>query len=369
MVIERNILRGMSARLAAEEAPFDEAPESVLNPMPEPPVSQQASMPSLAPVVPPVPTYREPSFEMPVTVAPVVEVAAAPPEIARGRGAVPEPGPSLAVPDPAVAPRQRDSQLARVIRRTPPTLANLVPAAIAERVGLPERGSEAEPARDTQSAAAPPPVVPAPAARAIDAAILSDMARQLEEALRRPSAAVRPAAADQSAAREPDLPPPAPQSPARMESAPQPEPTRETLAGPPDVDPMAAAMAATAQAPASEAQAIEPEPATDDALFAERPEDRDVEVASAEPPVPPASAPAEPPPIFRASLADAAKAEAIAQPEAPPAAVEPAPVPAQAPPPSPAAPAKAPASPNPFSVEEIEAEFARLLGRPLDRKQ
>ncbi|MGU3361913.1 hypothetical protein ACLBWX_16405 [Methylobacterium sp. M6A4_1b] len=385
VVIERNILRGMSARLAAEETPFDEAPEPVLNPMPEPPVTQQAPLPSLAPVPPPVPPYREPSFEMPVTVAPGIEVASQPPEVARGRGAVPEPGPSLTVSDPAVPPRPRDSQLARVIRRTPPTLANLVPAAIAERVGLAERGSEAEPApaRDAQSSAAPPPVVPAPAARAIDAAILSDMARQLEEALRRPSAAVRPAATDQSAPGEPDRPPAAPQSPGRVESQPQPEPTRETLAGPPGIDPMAAAMAATAQAPAFEERAVEPEPATDDALFAEHPEIRDLDVASAEPPVLQASAPAQPPPIFRASMADAAKAEAIAPPEVPPATIEAPPAiieappafieqrPAAAPtqPPSPPAPAKAPATPNPFSVEEIEAEFARLLGRPLDRKQ
>jgi len=47
--------------------------------------------------------------------------------------------------------------------------------------------------------------------------------------------------------------------------------------------------------------------------------------------------------------------------------------------PAPAAPPVAPAAPptrqpeqkasgNPFSVEEIEAEFARLLGRPLDKR-
>ena len=47
--------------------------------------------------------------------------------------------------------------------------------------------------------------------------------------------------------------------------------------------------------------------------------------------------------------------------------------------PAPAAPPAAPAAPptrqpepkaagNPFSVEEIEAEFARLLGRPLDKR-
>jgi hypothetical protein len=33
---------------------------------------------------------------------------------------------------------------------------------------------------------------------------------------------------------------------------------------------------------------------------------------------------------------------------------------------APAAPKPAQKAPDPFSVEEIEAEFARLLGRPLD---
>ncbi|TXM72099.1 hypothetical protein FV218_14025 [Methylobacterium sp. WL69] len=36
--------------------------------------------------------------------------------------------------------------------------------------------------------------------------------------------------------------------------------------------------------------------------------------------------------------------------------------------PAPARPARPNPAPNPFSVEEIEAEFARLLGRPLDKK-
>jgi hypothetical protein len=45
-------------------------------------------------------------------------------------------------------------------------------------------------------------------------------------------------------------------------------------------------------------------------------------------------------------------------------------VPAPAPPaePAPAPRAETKAAGNPFSVEEIEAEFARLLGRPLDKR-
>ncbi|MDB5591842.1 MAG: hypothetical protein JWR86_2367, partial [Enterovirga sp.] len=34
-----------------------------------------------------------------------------------------------------------------------------------------------------------------------------------------------------------------------------------------------------------------------------------------------------------------------------------------------APPAPPPAKADPFSIEDIEAEFARLLGRPLDKKE
>jgi hypothetical protein len=46
--------------------------------------------------------------------------------------------------------------------------------------------------------------------------------------------------------------------------------------------------------------------------------------------------------------------------------MRPAPEPEPPPPPEPA-PAPGEQQSDPFSVEEIEAEFARLLGRPLDR--
>ncbi|WP_158004074.1 hypothetical protein [Methylobacterium indicum] len=45
-----------------------------------------------------------------------------------------------------------------------------------------------------------------------------------------------------------------------------------------------------------------------------------------------------------------------------------APPPPPAPPEEPAPAAKPASVQNPFSVEEIEAEFARLLGRPLDKR-
>jgi hypothetical protein len=370
VVIERNILRGMSARMASDEPAFDEAPEPVLNTMPEPPVSQQAPVPSLAPAVAPVAPYREPVFEMAVP-PPGADYEAAPPLGDRARVPAPEPMPEVPAPEP-VAPRQRDSQLARVMRRTPPSLANFVPAAIAERVGMPERGSEPETGRDApvEPLAAPAPPVAAPTARGVDAAILSDMARQLEEALRRPSAAVRPAMPVQPPVAEPAAPaihegvPATPEAP--LEHPPEVNPVSPIEA--PAIDPVAAAMAATAEAPASDERvAVEPQPAVDDALFADRIEEPAPEAVPMEPPASPQPAPIEPDPVIHAAVADAPKAEDAA----PPAVIEPPPTAAPAPPPPPPAPAsvKAPASPNPFSVEEIEAEFARLLGRPLDRKQ
>jgi hypothetical protein len=121
-------------------------------------------------------------------------------------------------------------------------------------------------------------------------------------------------------------------------------------------------MAATAQAPAVEDRGIsEPEPAAvDDALFTERAEDEEPVAVPSETPTPAVAEP-RPDPVTHEAVADAPKSEEHAPAEASPAVITP--------PPAPAAPAKPPASPNPFSVEEIEAEFARLLGRPLDRKQ
>ena len=375
VVIERNILRGMSARMASDEAALDEAPEPVLNTMPEPPVPQQGPVPSLAPAAPPVAPYREPVFEMAVP-SPGADYEAAPPLGDRSRASAPEAMPDVSVPEPA-APRQRDSQLARVMRRTPPSLANFVPAAIADRVGLPDRGSESEAGREVPAepvaAPAPPvsaPPVSAPAARGVDAAILSDMARQLEEALRRPAAAVRPAMPIQPPVAETGMPAMREGGPDASEArlAPQPEVNRAPLPGAPAIDPIAAAMAATAETPTSnERTTVEPQPAVDDALFADRIEEPEPEAAPLESPSSPPPAPIEPDPVMHAVVADAPKAEDTA----PPAVIvaPPSPAPTTPPPPPAPAPAKAPASPNPFSVEEIEAEFARLLGRPLDRKQ
>ena len=162
-----------------------------------------------------------------------------------------------------------------------------------------------EPARAPEPA---PVEKPAPAERSgPGVGILSDMAKQLEEALKRPAIPVPPPAV----APAPVVTPPA-----------EPEDVRD-----------------------EEEELSEPAPAeADHVAVNDEPQDEEAlaeEVQSA-PPVRPAPAPEPirpvPPPPASAPL--------------PPQAKEP-----------PAAPQK---PTDPFSVEDIEAEFARLLGRPLD---
>ncbi|TNC07889.1 hypothetical protein FF100_31085 [Methylobacterium terricola] len=285
VVVERNIVRAGGNRVSAELADRSE-PEAPEVPLTLPPGSEPAPLP---------PPFPEP--ETPVRV----------PEPARAAPVFPPP--PEAPPEPARpasrfnASRRVEPPSLRAARQTPPPLetpeappfAVPVPPVVAAPPPMPEPVLPPEPA-------------PAPAGtrgaepRTVDAAILNDMARQLEEALRRPSSAVapaRPAAPVMSAPPEPvqplpepepEPPPPPPPPPPEPAPEPEPEPTPE------------------------------PEPA---------------------PPPPPAPEPApEPPP----------------PPPPPPPPEEPAPA------------SKPPSVQNPFSVEEIEAEFARLLGRPLDKR-
>ena len=190
-----------------------------------------------------------------------------------------------------------------------------------------------------QVPAVPPPLARPTSSRPVDAAILSDMARQLEEALRRPSAAISPSPQA--------VPPKAPTPLAEPKLAPRPEPvldpmTTEKSAPDRPVDPIAAAMAEPADAEPPQA-AVPPKP------------DPSTVKPSLDEPVPSESAP---------DGQDKSEPEVFlpAPPPPLPAAREPASK-------EPLAPRRAPpAAQNPFSVEEIEAEFARLLGRPLDRK-
>lgn len=78
---------------------------------------------------------------------------------------------------------------------------------------------------------------------------------------------------------------------------------------------------------------------------------------------PPSDTPAPPhPELNRAPPEGESPASSIPLPPPPPAANPPEPAPPPEPQPLPAP------KPDPFSIEDIEAEFARLLGRPLDRK-
>ncbi|MCB8822603.1 flagellar biosynthetic protein FliO [Microvirga rosea] len=174
------------------------------------------------------------------------------------------------------------------------------------------------------------PPQPAPAeAKTPDAAILSDMAKQLEEALKRPA---QPAAPPQAVQAAPAAPAFHEDLSDRFDEGRDDDVTEADL----DEDELLV--------PPSDSR-NEPEPVV------EKPE-----------PPRPAPEPVRP-------------AAAAPQPVAPPtqpASPNPAPAPAPAPGPAPIPPAAQPqAAPNPkvsdpFSVEEIEAEFARLLGRPRD---
>lgn len=368
VVIERNINRSIGARLPAEDLPD---PDALLETAP-------AYEPKPAP-------YLEPSFEMPVVVPTPPPASPIPvPGVARSR----EDGPIAREPEPSVepvdvpAPNRPASRLAGAIRRTPPSLVNLVPGAAALRGRL---SDEAEPSANETPAVEPvaepaarlgdvpggtpvgetitvaPPIAAPVASRQIDAAILSDMARQLEEALRRPAAAVR---SSQSARTEPDVTPGLAEpagtetvAPPAVSADPQAGPAIEPAPEPRAVDPIAAAMAASPENPITPDHPPVAADAESDALFDERDPEPVPFMAPNVQPEPEPVRPEPAPPVF-----------VDAPPEPPARQAEP-PAPAPKPGAEPPAPAKpAPTSPNPFSVEEIEAEFARLLGRPLDRK-
>ena len=355
VVIERHIQRGAGARYTAEGGrdPEPAPPDALDGP------GAERFLDSPAP----------PTFAMPEVV---------PPDLPGAEPVHPERTPPL---DPGLfepeepstpASARPASAMSRLIRRTPPPLANLRPDP-AERP-RPEAAAQAAasvPASDPVPEA--PPVIAGRGPRPVDPSVLSDMARQLQVALKRPSSAVTPPPTLPAAA-EPPVP-----APARP-----PEPAPKPL------DPLAAAMAA-AHADPLEAPPAAPPPPQSPPTFV---------------PAPPAPAPKPAPdpaeaksveaksvdakPV-EAKPADIAPAEARApEPKTPepvsaePPLPEPRPEPArrEAPPPEPPKPDLAKPEPskpepapaetgaqNPFSVEEIEAEFARLLGRPLDTKR
>lgn len=382
VVVERNIGRGPAARFTVDEPVPEEDPVEAAPNFPPPP-PREAAFP-----------LREPTFPPREASPPVRDIKV--PEFIAERRAIDGPSPAEPPvttpfvvppsfdPQPPSAPlradrnddtvtvpaaARREPQPARLLRRTPPPLVNMKPDVASER----SRASEPSPAEtpstpavtatepDFEAAfaaalAEPVPVsapMPPAVTRAnepakmgkVDAGILSDMARQLEEALRRPSPGVTPPPSTVTAIPAVDLAPdPAPAEPPPAE--PPVEPTADIPQLPPPSVPEP-----VDEAPVEvPADPREPEPSTDPMAAA---------MASA----------ADTPPDGDGLFEESPKASEPELPAAPESETKPEPEPQPAPPVPPSSkPPASPAGTNPFSVEEIEAEFARLLGRPLDRK-
>jgi hypothetical protein len=334
VVVERNIQRSQRPLPEAALRP-EPAQESLDEPLPDPLV-QGGRLPEPPRALPEMAGRRseplfDPGFEMPVIVPPPVPRSPTVPPVTLPLDAAllggDEPGqdvsaplaptpPAAAEPPAAPAPPAREPAVPRrILSRTAPPLVEPRPGPASER--KPETASGDEAMRQAPSLA-----VPLSDRRSVDPAVLSDMARQLQAALSRPSSAVTPA------------PTPA--------------------AAPEGVDPVAAAMASVPPVPVppelpAPARAPSPPPAA----------------AKPAPPVTPLDQPVAreaSPPAIPAPTASPPVPPAQPTPEKAPSAFQPAP---------PTPPAERPdskTSGNPFSVEEIEAEFARLLGRPLDKR-
>ena len=276
----------------------------------------------------------------------------------------PRPGPDAAVSarlgslaGPGNDASDAEAELAPIAATSPqPARARMEPVLKPDAVApVPVRPSGASPAAPVRATGAPRADVPAPVppaarpASAPDPSLLSDMAKQLEQALRRPAAPAppRPAAAPGVPQVDPAPAQPAPAPPRRPDAVRPVAPTRPVPTPTP------------AEAPAQPDDGAPPGPPTD--MPTRQPPSTPVAapaapvVAAAVPPAGPQPGPATPVPQAGAAPSPA---------PAPPAATPPAGAPA--PSASPVAPARAGPS-DPFSVEEIEAEFARLLGRPLDK--
>ncbi|UVF21165.1 hypothetical protein HPT29_008605 [Microvirga terrae] len=314
VVIETNIVRVAGARIPAPSNDTGvERFEPTLDQPPRPPQVEPNGRPSIeTQLAAQLGAFvRRPSEESEIDqeLAPVATVSAPVPA---------HPEPALK-PDAVAVSAAPAIQGLRAEARTP-SVHNAQPAAVPP-VERPEpRPSMAPPPFQSRPTPVPPPPPappepirePAPIDRpavterpAPGAGLLSDMAKQLEEALKRPA--------------NPVTPPPV---------APAPEADTSEPEGVQDED-----------------EILEPTPADTEhvAVYDRRDEDDRAPILEPAPPARPTPAPepirpVPPPPPVTAPL--------------PPQAKEP-----------PAAPQK---PTDPFSVEDIEAEFARLLGRPLD---
>ena len=379
VVVETNILRSGSRSVAPSYA--DTA-------MPDRP------LPPFETLVPPSePAYRaveegrrNGGAEVPDLLPPLPSRAAPQPDFSAASAGVSQPAPSPAPAKPAVVPPP-----------APPITTGPAPSFAREH-------------------APPPPVSPGE---------LDDMTRQLEEALKRPFSAVRPAnlpdeahAASAAPAVKPPVPTPAPAAPPVAAPRPEPKPAPKVVPAAPHIPVMPApaparqdAFQSNVEAELAAALGLSPEPVVPKAPEPKAPESKVVEpkvvaepkpVAAAKPvafqapePAPLEVRPAEPKPVEtkpaepksaepkpapvrseepKPQPAPAAQpvVEPALAPEPPLAAPEPKPPVAEAKPAPKPEPEK-PAAPepqeiDPFSVDAIEAEFARLLGRgPKDK--
>ncbi|WP_246179925.1 hypothetical protein [Microvirga thermotolerans] len=310
VVIETNIVRVAGARVpapAAEAAPerfepsFEPSARPQVEPAARPSIETQLAAQLGA-------FIRRPSEESDADqeLAPVASVAA--PAQARPEPVL-KPDHVTVTAAPAVEPLRPHEPPPASFLRAPATPEPAAPALRPEPPRPEPRPAVAPTPFQSRPTPVPPPPPPAPEvvrppqpapaeAKAPDAAILSDMAKQLEEALKRPAQPVPP-------------------------------PHREPVPAEPEA---------------------EPADMDEDELLV--PEARD----GREEPVPAPAQRSEPP---RPAPEPVRPAAAAPQPPAPP----PGPAPAAVAPAQPQ-PASAPKVTDPFSVEEIEAEFARLLGRP-----
>ena len=354
VVIERNIQRGL--RGAAD--PILRA-ESIPDALPEP----RAEAAEIEVRRTEQPRFER-DFQMPLVVPASVPGSSAPPpvtqplgEAALGPDSMDEAGGDL--PEP---PRRGEAPPKRPLSRTTPPLINPRPDVASERARTEPSFAEApaEPTTKPAPAPPPPPPVTSPAEpRAVDAGILSDMARQLEIALSRPASAVTPPPGVTRSIPPAPTPAPIPAAPPARSTPPVEPPASESRSG---TDPMAAAMAAST--PSAEAEISIDQASAVPAVDPMRESEAKPESApTAKPFLPQPPTAAAPKPSVATSTA------APVQPAAPqPAAAPTSPAKPAAPPAEAASGGAKPGqAPNPFSVEEIEAEFARLLGRPADK--
>jgi flagellar protein FliO/FliZ len=322
VVIETNIIRVAGARIPAPSNDTGvERFEPTLDQAPRPPQVEPNGRPSIeSQLAAQLGAFvRRPSEESDIDqeLAPVATVSAPIP-------AYPEP---VLKPDAVAVSAAPAIQGLRAEARTPSfqdTSRNIPPAPAVERPE-PRPAFTPQPFQSRPTPVPPAPPVqpepvrepeptpvdrPAPSERpAPDAGLLSDMAKQLEEALKRPAIPVPP-------------PPVSPIAPAPVAAPAEPGDVRD------------------------EEEILEPTPADAEhvAAFDKGRDEGDLaEVPEAAPPAKPAPAPEPVRPV----------------PPSPP-------VTAPLPPQAKEAPAADQKPTDPFSVEDIEAEFARLLGRPLD---